>query len=112
MALFKDRRELVTWQSRLDKASDERDVVSIAREFMAQFTPREIGSIPEECRPGKIVDAGDVTSCAFDLAKHSSHGDGESTISKVSAFFASASTRLSQIMDRRPGDGADSHHSN
>jgi hypothetical protein len=96
----------VTWQSRLDNASSEREVVSIAREFMAQFTPAEVNAVPENCRPGKIVDADDIARCAVELARYECQGDGETVISKLSTFFSSASERLSQLGSGGNGNGA------
>jgi len=96
--------DAVTWQSRLDNAGSEREVVSIVREFLAQFTPSEIGAIPEHCRPGKIVDAEDVTTCAFELARYDCRGDGETVMSKLVAFFSNAARRLSQLLGS-DGDG-------
>ena len=100
-----DRRETITWQTRLDRASSEREVVSISRDFMAQFSPNEIASIPENCRPGKITDASDITSVAFELARDDCHGDGESVIAKVGVFFASASDKLSRLLASNDGNG-------
>jgi hypothetical protein len=102
--LFKKSRLLAatTWQGRLDDARTESDVVSVVRDFMASIEPREIAMLPEPCQPGKFFDANDVTSFAFTLIRNECDADSESARlgKKLSAFFAGASIRLSQILAR------------
>ncbi len=91
-----------SWQDRLDSAASEADVVAAAREFLAQFNPQEIYSLPPPCRPEKLVDASDVTSYAFVLVRHGSCLEAQpaALLQKIAAFFSNASTRLSEIMAR------------
>jgi hypothetical protein len=74
--------------------------VSLARDFIAQFTPYAIHGMPEACRPGKFFDAGDITSFAFLLMRTSC--DCQERISvdvhRLVEFFSAASIRLAQIM--------------
>lgn len=98
----------VTWQSRLESAVDERDVVDVVRDFVAQVTPPELQRLPEKCRPGRFFDANDVTSFAFEVASHHDHPDPDiaALIRKMTAVFSEASIRLSQLLARsRPTDG-------
>jgi hypothetical protein len=89
-----------SWSERLDLASSEWQVVQAVREFVASLEPREIGMLPEECRPGKFFDAADVTLYAFILARHRCGDDSEAAalVAKLSQFFSDASIRLSRIM--------------
>lgn len=97
-----------SWQQQLDGASSEAQIVSIARDFVARFDPAEIHSLPEPCRPGKIVDGGDVTEFAFALVRHRCEHDQRTTVlvHKLVTFFSSASARLAQItaVEQSPGN--------
>jgi hypothetical protein len=92
----------LSWQDKLDGATTEGEVVAIAKDFVAQFSPREIESLPPVCRPGKFFDANDVNAFAFALMRHECGDDREvaELVHKMAGFFANASTRLSQIMAR------------
>lgn len=89
------------WQGRLDRASHVAEIVSIAREFLATFTAREIESLPTPCRPPlDLIDIENVTSYAFDLASHKCDESASSAdlIHELAAFFSHASIRLSQLL--------------
>jgi hypothetical protein len=108
---YDSRRPLPpSWQSRLATAASESEVVSIAREFMAQFSPQETYLIPEACRPLKLVDASDVTTYAFLLVRSDCGGDTgtAAVLHTVASFFSGASARLAEIMatSASPQDGS------
>ena len=90
----------VTWQGRLNNATDPDDVVGIARDFVAQFDHSEVASLPAECRPCKLVDANDVMGYAFTLVQHCTGGDtaGAILVEKLAAFFSHASIRLARLL--------------
>ena len=90
----------VTWQDKLDDADNVHDIVEIARDFLATWDRHEIAALPETCRPGKIFDANDVTSYAFQLIQNDCATDSDvaSLVHKMAAFFSNASVRLSQIL--------------
>ena len=99
------RKTIVTWQGRLDRAHNEREVVEATREFIARITPAEIARLPDECRPHKLVDANDVAEYALSLGR-AQHGDvkeSRRSVAKLCAFLTAASTRLSQLAPRPAG---------
>ena len=60
-----------TWQHRLDSSHSEAEVLNVAREFLAQFEPVELRSLPEACRPPARLQAADEVSIyAFELVRH------------------------------------------
>lgn len=113
--LFKKSRLLAatTWQEQLDDARTESDVVGVIRDFMASVEPREIAMLPPSCQPGKFFDANDVTSYAFTLIRNECEDSTEAARlgKKLSAFFAAASIRLSQIMAHQGAQADDSRRS-
>jgi hypothetical protein len=99
----------VTWQDRLRSAETESEVVQVARDFLAEFSPNELALLPEPCRPPRIVDGNDITDYAFDLIRHRcDDGVGaEYAVHRLSSFFSGATSRLAQILHvRSEGDGA------
>lgn len=89
-----------TWQDRLAAASNEAEVVDVARDYVAQFTFEEIGHLPDVCKPEKIVDAQDVANYAVTLmTHHCDDGEGAtSPIHRLAAFFSNASARLAGLV--------------
>lgn len=90
----------LSWQQRLASASTESEVVDLARDFVAQFSPYEIMTLPQHCRPGKLHDSNNVTEYAFAVVRHRCD-DGEGVtyaVHKLADFFSQAAVRLSQIL--------------
>ena len=89
-----------TWQEKLHAAESESEVLHLARNFLATFTPFEISQLPEPCRPRKILDSSDLMEYAFDLVRHRcDDGVGaEYAAHRLSAFFSGAASRLAQIL--------------
>jgi len=94
------RLRAVSWSHRLATSSTEAQVVDVARDFLATFSPYDLARLPESCRPGRIVDANDVNELAFILVRHD-HDDSLGTpraIHRLTTFFGNASLRLSELM--------------
>jgi hypothetical protein len=93
----------VSWQQRLKSARSEMEVLDVARDFVATFSPYDLARLPEPCRPGRIVDANDVNELAFVLVRHD-HDDGRGTarrIRRLANFFTNASVRLTELASSR-----------
>ena len=89
----------LTWQERLDDATTEFDVIGVARDYLATLTHEELMSLPEHLRPGKIVDANDITTYAFELVRHECHDAGaHRLVERLAHVMSRSSIRLSQIM--------------
>lgn len=98
----------MTWQAKLAAARTEKEVVDVARDYLARLEYFEVQRLPERCRPRKILTANDLAAYAFDLVRHEYDEDDAHApfIHKLAAFFAQASLRLSQVtMRTNDGDG-------
>ena len=99
----------VSWQDRLNDASNVHDVIEITRDFLATWDRHEIAALPEGYRPGKVFDANDVTSYAFQLMQADCPSSSQSAalVHKMSGFFSNASARLAEILAvvKDPGTG-------
>ncbi len=89
-------------QAQLGAATSEAAVVALAREFLASISPYELARIPESFRPGKLVDAGDVSDYAFKLVRYDCDDSDHAArcIGRLANFFSSASIQLSKITAR------------
>jgi hypothetical protein len=91
----------LTWPERLDECASVAEVVDVVRVFMARFDPDEIASLPPGCRPGKIVDADDVSALAVELMRHTCReGEPRELLHKLAAVFAHASGRIAELSAR------------
>lgn len=95
----------LSWQDKLESVASEGEVVSVVKDFIAQFTPQEIEQLPKACRPGKFFEADDVTAYAFALLRHNCDKEDETAalVHRLASFFSNASIRLSQILARPAG---------
>ena len=104
----------VSWPQRLKSARSEAEVVDIARDFLATFSPYDLARLPEALRPGRLVDGNDVSEFAFTLVRHD-HDDSHGTarcIYRLTNFFTNASVRLTELMFRpapKPSSTAPAH---
>ena len=98
----------VSWQDRLDDAGNVHDIVDIASDFLATRDRHERAALPEPCRPGKIFDADDVTSYAFQLMQNGCDGaaDARPLLHRMTSFFSNASVRCAQILGSPVDEGA------
>lgn len=87
------------WQWRLDDATSAAEVVEVTRDFLATWTPEEFAALPEDCRPGKIVDGDDVADIAFTLVQRSCEDAhlSDERLQRMAGFFTHALQRLSQL---------------
>ncbi len=104
-----DRKPLVaaTWQARVEQARTVHDVLEACRDYLAKLEPGEVALLPRACRPPKLLDAGDISSYAFELVRHhcKEEDDGARLVHQLAAFFSQASIRVSQVLTRVGSEG-------
>lgn len=90
------------WHGRLGEAETADEVVAIARDYLALWSPEELASISPDLRPAKLVDTDDVSSYALALvqAQMGRGTPGEAVVHKLGNFFGSASLRITQLLRR------------
>ena len=111
----------VSWSDRLDAARNESELLEVARDFLATFSPYDLARLPESMRPGRLVDANDISELAFVLLSHGAHdvngamNGAPRGLHRLRRFFTHASVRVSELMavpreiiaPSRPGSAAD-----
>jgi hypothetical protein len=90
-----------TWHRQIDDAASVAEVVSIARDFLATWTPPELARLPEECRPGKIRDESDIAELHARLAEEyrttRASGDELTTLQVITSFMVRTSVRIAEL---------------
>lgn len=99
-------RSAMSWQMVIEATQSEQELVQVARDFIASFTPHEVDLLPAECRPGKLVDGDDLAAYSYDLTLHrwDDNDDAAAVIQSFTRFFADASERLAHIKRGDPSE--------
>jgi len=89
------------WPNVLDGARNELDLVNVVREYVATWSPEELGRLPVSCRPGKITDGEDVSDFAFCITcAHLSFSGALADrllLERLMGFFTHAAARLAAL---------------
>jgi hypothetical protein len=89
------------WTHTLEAAETEDDVVRAVRDYLNEWSERDVQQLPPSCRPRRIADGQHVAHWAFALASSKcarSRSDDElALLEKMTAFFAHASYRLAML---------------
>jgi hypothetical protein len=104
------------WFRQIDDANSAREVVAIARDYLATWTPRDLAKLPRECRPGRVKSAGDIEqlhACLVEEYRQSRlAGEELSALQRLTSFVVRASIRLAQFDGEKPeGRGSPGHGS-
>ena len=95
------RRPADIWLYVLDGAQSEAQVVAAVRDYLAMWTPYEISRSPEGCRPGRILDAEDISDLAFRLTnghlKFTGAYNDRLLFERIMSFFVHANARVAML---------------
>jgi hypothetical protein len=94
-------KRLEHWQRAIRSASSESVVINVLRDYMAQWTPGELAQLPEDCRPGSLLDAESVSQWAVHLTrrelKFAGSREAADLLHGLASVFVEASSRLAQL---------------
>jgi len=86
---------------RLRAATSENDVVVLVREYVSDWLPEEIGRLPADCRPGKLRDAEDLSTLAYNLTNASVSFELDprdlAFVEEMDTFLTHACRRVAEI---------------
>lgn len=92
---------MISWFGQLESAQTVSAVVAIARDYLAMWSPEELGMLPVAVRPGRLRDAADVTDLHGHLVEAyrntRASGDALAALQRLTGFFARASVRIAQL---------------
>ena len=90
----------LAWFDLLAAAATPEEVVNVARDFLATWTPEEIAALPRACRPPRTLKfPEEIVDYAFSLVKaHLDEGSDSNGVTRMATFFAEASWRVAAAM--------------
>ena len=88
------------WFDLLAAATTPEEVLNVARDYLATWTPEEIASLPRACRPPRRIKfPEEIVDYAFVLVKaHLEAGPDSGAVTRMATFFAEASWRVAAAM--------------
>jgi len=100
---------MVTWYRLLDNAKNSLEVVAVARDYLATWTPEEIARLPEALRPGKLRDERDIEELHAKLVDEyrasKASGLALDALQRLTTFMVRAAIRISELSEKRPTAG-------
>ena len=94
------------WVAALAATESERNLVQVARDYLATWGPQEIARLPEQSRPGRVHGIEDINECAFNLSQCRLSFTGTLAdallLDRMASFFGCAAQRGSQIQSKGP----------
>lgn len=92
---------MLHWFRQIDDANSAAEVVAVARDYLATWTPKDLAKLPRECRPGRVKTPGDLEQLHACLAEEYCQnrlaGEELSALQRLTSFIVRASVRLAQF---------------
>jgi hypothetical protein len=103
---------ITSWFAQIDRSKSVTEVLSVARDYLATWTPPELALLPERCRPARLRDAEDVESLHSTLVEEYRvtrvSGMELELLQRLTSFIVRASIRLSELAPPSSGGPDDS----
>lgn len=92
---------MLAWFRQIDDARTLGEVVAVARDYLARWSPQELASIPEPCRPGRLRDHRDLEELHARLVEEYRRdrleGEARAAVQRLTSFCVRASVRIAQL---------------
>lgn len=92
---------MTSWFAQLDRAKSIPETLSVARDFLAAWSPQELALLPTVCRPGRLRDEQDVEAlhaCLVETYRDSrATGKELDALQRLTSFMVRVSMRLSEL---------------
>lgn len=96
---------MVTWYRLLDSARTPLEVVAIARDYLATWTPEEIARLPVAVRPKKLRDERDIEDLHGALVEEYrdtvATGLALDALQRLTTFMVRATIRISEVSESK-----------
>lgn len=93
---------MIRWEEAISKAVTRAELVTLANDFVASWTPRELARLPEACRPSRVRDVEDIRYWASMLAAAARPASGPDACEELRGmlrFFLCAAGRSAEVGD-------------
>ena len=92
---------MIAWYHQLEDANSTLEVVAVARDYLASWTPQDISRLAVACRPGKLRDESDIEILHDALIDEyrTSQASGEelARLQELTSFMVRASLRIAEL---------------
>jgi hypothetical protein len=92
---------MISWLRQLEAATTLDEVVAIARDYLATWTPEELARLPRACRPGRLRKPEDIEElhiCSVDAYRVTrASGEELTALQLLTSFIVRASQRIAQL---------------
>jgi len=90
----------LTWPDLLALANTPEEVIGVARDFLASWTPQELARLPAGCKPpDKFAEPEEIVLYAFALVDQQVRaGVDHPGVFRMASFFSEATRRVTQLM--------------
>lgn len=99
---------MLNWFRQIDSAQSLAEVLSIARDYIATWTPEELARLPVECRPGRVRDEADLEELHSTLVEEYRRSrlasEELAALQRLTSFMVRASVRIAQLQDDSEGN--------
>ena len=96
-----------SWFAYIDRAKSVPEVVSVARDFLATWSPADLALLPEHCRPGKLRDEEDIEALHATLVEEyrvsRAQDEKLEALQRLTSFIVRLSIRISELTDPSGG---------
>jgi hypothetical protein len=92
---------MISWYRQIDNANTSREVVAVARDYIASWSPQDLAGLPYAVRPGKMRDAVDIENLHALLVDEYRNtrvsGEELRPLQELTSFFVRASMRIAEL---------------
>lgn len=96
----------MSWFRQVENSQSESEVVAVARDYFAMWSPEEIGSLPPAIRPAHLRDATDLeelNSRAVEAFRETrSTGEELKLLQRLTGFVGLSCMRIAKLRDESP----------
>ena len=86
------------WSQRLAEADTPGEILDLARQFLGTWSPKQLASLPVDCRPPILHEPENVGAYALALVRHQVLQEHDELATRMAEFFSTAQHHLSQLM--------------
>ncbi len=101
---------MIAWYHLLEDANSTLEVVAVARDYLASWSPQDIARLPLACRPGKLRDESDIgvlhDALIDEYRTSQASGEELARLQELTSFMVRATLRLAELSNAAAPGGS------
>ena len=97
---------MTSWYDAISQAADRKSLAALVNDYLAMWSPEEMGRLPADCRPDRIRGVEDIgywrQTLSNSYCSGAVHHEESGTLSRLIGFLTAAAERLA-ILDADDG---------